>query len=251
MKILSKRQGFSLLGSLATIIAVMALPSATYAAATTSSSSAACTKLASLAATSTSTIDNHIATMHADFANRLTTIDAKEANVDKAVAADRAKASSAFQAKITNMEAQTGLTVAQHAAIESYQTKMVAANTVRISAVDAARATYRTALKAAVDSRQSQLNGSVDAYRSAVADAFTTAASNCGDGNARTTLKGSIKAAHQTLDSARQADKIKASIQQLAATRDASIKAADSDFAASAKTYTATLVAVLKASPNQ
>jgi hypothetical protein len=183
--------------------------------------------------------------MQTDFTNRISTVGANQAKVDTTVAADRAKITANFEAKVQVLEAEAGLTKAQLAAITLYATNMKAAETTREAAVDAARTTYRTALTNAITTQQTALTIATNSFQISLKTAFANAVTNCGDGTALTTLKASIVSSRAVLTSERDSAKTTAAIQVLATTRDTAIKAADATFAKDAATYTATLAAVL------
>lgn len=211
---------------------------------------ASCTRITTLQSTTQATIATHIATMKTDFATRLTGISTRETTVDQSVATARANISTKFAAKVKELEAQAGLTPVQLTAIDAYKADMIKAEATREAAVDAARSAYRTSLAAEVQTHQTSLSSDVAAYQTAVTTAFTTAVANCGDGTALATLRSDVKTAHQTLETARKADKVTTDIKAFATTRNDAIKAADTAFATSAAAYTATLTTILEAVTN-
>jgi hypothetical protein len=186
-----------------------------------------------------------LATMNDDFAKRISNIANRDTTVDPKVAAARTAAAEKFDQAITKLKAQSGLTQAQQAAIDTYVTQMKAAEKTRETAVDAVRSTYRTSLSSTVQQHQAALTAAVKAFQSSVSNAFTVAIANCGNGTARATLKASIASAKAAFASERQSAKVTDQIKVLVQARDAAIKAADTAFANQVKTYSATLTAVL------
>lgn len=210
----------------------------------------ACTRITTLGSTNEATIGSKKAAMQADFANRLTKITSEKSQVDQKVTTFRANLAKTFNDKVAKLEAQKNLSATQKAAIETFKTDMTTAEATREKAVDAARQTYREGLFQAINDRQVALTSAVEAFQAAVTDAFSTAASNCSDTGAMQTLKTTVKSARETLQTARSNNKVGSTVSQLAATRNASIKAADQAFAQSAASYGKTLAAALAANTN-
>lgn len=214
------------------------------------SSNGACTRIATLGSTNEATIESKKAAMQTDFANRLTKITSERTQVDQKVATFRVNLAKTFDDKVVKLEAQKNLSDTQKAAIETFKTDMTTAEATREKAVDSARQTYREGLLQAINDRQTALASAVNAFQTSVTDAFSTAASNCSDAGAMQTLKTTVKSARETLQGTRNDNKVGSTVSQLAATRNASIKAADQAFAQSAASYGKTLATALAATTN-
>jgi hypothetical protein len=242
MKTVSKIIQFA--GSASLIIALVAVSSApTYAV----DGATACTQVAALSTSSATAIVSHLTTMDGDFTTRLSNISSREAKVDTTITAARVKQSTAFDGKITNLEAKSDLTTGQLAAIKTYATSIKAAEQTRQKDVDTARAAYGTGLSASVATHQTSLTNAATAYQSAVAAAFAVAATNCATQGATAiqTLKTDIKAARATFKASRSDAKVTTDIKALMTTRNAAIAVADATFTKAVASYSATLTAVL------
>jgi hypothetical protein len=244
MKTISKKLYFVIaLGLTATLITFTGTQSMAVSG-TERTSSAACTRIATLLSTSNATVATHIASMKTDFANRISNIASRQADVDQQSATFRASIADKFDAKITKLREQANLTTAQIAAIDTYATNMKTAESTRETSVDAARLTYRTALSGVVNTHQQSLINATSTFEGSISEAFTIAQTNCSNGTAMATLKQTISTARQTFKLAQQSS-VGDSIKQLATTRNTAIKAADTAFAKSAADYTAILVTSL------
>jgi len=208
-----------------------------------------CTRAENLYTTSRSTVAAHVATMKSDFATQMLRLTSTKADVEQKVLDARAAATTKFDEKITELKATANLTDAQMTAITKYETDMKAAMTIRLTAVDAARDTYRTALAETVQAQQKEMTTAIEAYQTALTTALTTAKEGCSkDSNSLTGLKSATKTARATLATTQKSSHIGDDIKALAATRNTAIKAANDTFKQTAKTLTATLVAVLNPS---
>lgn len=232
------------IGLIVGLVAVVSVP--TYAVTGDGTSSAACTRIATLGDTSSATIAGHIVTMNSDFAARINTIASRETGVDASIATARTTSAESFDTKVAHLSAIAGLTPAQKIAVTTFSDNMHNAETARETAVDAARATYRTGLTAAVNTHQTNLAAATTAYQTAVASAFTTAETNCGDGTATATLKTAITSAKATFKTSRDDANVTTNIKALMTTRNTAIASADADFVTAAAGYTKTLVAALE-----
>lgn len=207
-----------------------------------------CARVASLALTSTAEVTKRLATMQSNFIKRLADVNSRHDEVDQKVATVRTEATSKFDAKLVALKAQTGLTTAQLAAIDTFGTGVHDAQDVRRAAVDAARDAYRSALAGAISANQTSLTAAASAYKSSVDTAFTIAQSTCSESTALPTLRSSIKSARETfMNATKRPDDTTAAIRQLVTTRDAAIKTADTAFVAKVTSLKTTLKAALKA----
>jgi len=203
----------------------------------------ACIRISTLASTNDAAVTEHMSLMKTNFANRLTEIASRQAEVDQKAATFRTNIAAKFDKKVSELKQQSGLTTDQLTAIDTYATNMKSAEATREAAVDAARSTYRTALAETISAHQQSLLGAATAFEAASTAAFATAQADCSTA-AMTTLKETIKTARETLTSVRESSKVGQTVKQLADTRNAAIKAADEAFAKSAADYTAILKAV-------
>jgi hypothetical protein len=232
-------------GSIGLMVGITMLSTVPTFAMNTATTSAACTRIATLGDMTSATIAGHIATMNDDFTTRLTNIANRSTTIDPKIDTARTKSTAAFDAKITSLESPANLTTAQKAAIQAYSASMHTAETTREAAIDAARTTYRTDLLTTVKAHQTALTTATTTYQTSVAAAFTTAGVNCGDGTATATLKTSVKSAKDTFKTARTDAKVTTDIKALMTTRNTAIAAADATFTKDAAAYTATLSAIL------
>jgi hypothetical protein len=214
---------------------------------TVGKASASCTRVAELKDTQIAAMTAKMTTLRSEFTNRLTTMNTKQASLDEKVTAARATAKKEFEAKITAMLAQEGLTDAQKEAIAEFQTSMEQSMEIRQTAVDKARSDYRIALAALVQNRQQAMLTAAETLQTSTQAAFDTAVSTCGQDGNMTTLRTSIKTARQTYQTARNSIKIKDDIQAIVTTRNTAIKDANQIFADSAHTYAITLSTALAA----
>jgi hypothetical protein len=251
MKTISNRLKTILLSSLSLMLALVVITPA-FAHDLTSGSGGAkpqeaatvCAHILALSTSSKSTIATKQSELQADFSKRLAAISSRQAAVDSKVTAYRTDASAKFDAKIQSLQAETGLTDVQKAAIGTYKTSVQSAESVRETAVDSARSAYRTGLATVVANQQQALSTASLNYQSTVNAAFSTASADCTTTSAATVmsiLRAAVKAARATLDTARTPDTTKVAIQQLATTRDASFKTANSAFLTTLTGLTATL----------
>jgi hypothetical protein len=207
-----------------------------------------CARILKFSTSSKNTITSKQGELQTDFSKRLKDVSGNQSQVDTKVATFRTNATAKFEEKIKSLEAESGFTDVQKAAIETYKTSVQSAESTRKVAVDSARSAYRTGLATIIANQQQTLSTASTTYQSSIDTAFTTAVDSCTSSNGETvmaTLKAAIKSARMTLDAARTPDATKAAIQQLAATRDASIKAANSAFHTTLTGLTATLKAAL------
>ena len=234
------------LGTALFLVFVVTVGTAPHTIALAGESSAACTRITSMAASTNSTIATRGAKMQADFNTRLSNITTSETKVDQNVATYRPSLMSKFDIKITNLKARADLTPLQLTAIETYATNMKKAEATREAAVDVARHIYRTALSDAVATHQKTLTTASLAFQTSVSSALIAAEANCSNGTSLSTLKATIKAARQTFTVSRQSNKATNNIQGLSQTRNIAIKTADTNFKTLAATYRATLATALK-----
>ena len=206
----------------------------------------ACSRISKLASTSDATVTAHAASMKTDFANRISNLTSKHADVDQKASAARASIAVKFEAKITELKQIANLTTVQLTAIDTYATNMKAAELTRETAVDAARSTYRIAIAAAVNSHQQSLIDAAAVFEATTSKALATAKTDCGKGTAMDTLKQTVKVARQTLETARKSSSAGDAIKLLAETRNAAVKAANDAFSQSATGYKTTLTTALK-----
>ncbi|MDB5160495.1 MAG: surface antigen [Candidatus Saccharibacteria bacterium] len=232
-------------GSTGLVVSLVVVSSVPTHAVTNTNLLATCNRISSLSDTSDVAIKTKVTSMNADFTTRLTNIADRTTTIDPKVDEARAKATAAFDAKVTALQEKTGLTAIQKAAIKTYAVNMNAAEKTRETAVDAARTTYRTALTSVVTTHQTSLTNATTTYQTSVTNAFATATAHCADSTAISNLKTSVKAARDIFKSTRTDAKVTTDIKALMATRDAAIKAADANFTKATATYTATLSAVL------
>jgi hypothetical protein len=207
-----------------------------------------CARILTLSTSSKDTISSKQGELQTDFSKRLTNVSSHQGEVDSKVITFRTNAAATFEDKIKSLEAESGLTDVQKAAIETYKTSVQSANSTREVAVDSARSAYRTGLATVIAKQQQTLSTASTTYQLTVDAAFTAAVGGCTASNGATvmsTLKTAIKSARMTLEATRTPDATKAAIQQLAATRDASIKAANSAFHTTLTGLTAALKAAL------
>lgn len=209
-------------------------------------SSAACTKLATTITTKQAAMTQKIATMQADFQKRLQTISSNQAAVDQKAATYRSNFAQKFDAAVDKLRQEPQLADTQKKAIDTYHTNVMADEKTREQAVDAARSSYRTAYAAQVTTHQAALTKAATTLQTDILAAFSTAQANCGDGSAVSTLRGSVKKARDTFKSTRTDSAIKTNVEQLAATRNSAVKAADSAFKQQLQAETATLKQTLK-----
>lgn len=211
--------------------------------------SSACLHITTLQSTNETNVATKKATMQSDFAARLAKVTTDESQTDQKVATYRANLVSNFDAKVAKLDTQKGITTAQTAAVATYKASMLAAETTRENSVDTARHTYRADLSAAISGRQTALTDAVNSFQSGMTSAFATAVNTCGtDSSALTTLRASIKAARQDMQTTMADNKIATTIQQDAATRKAAVQTADQAFVQAAKGFSQTLVQALGAS---
>jgi hypothetical protein len=208
-------------------------------------STQACTRLTTLASTTSLKLAERLSAMELDFQKRLSNIASRHDAVDQKVAIFRTGLNDKFDTKVAELKAKDGLTDDKLTAIETYAQDMKAAEATREQAVDSARSTYRTALAKEVADQQAKLSGAAETFQNSVNVAISTAKTNCGNGTAGATLKTSIKAARDVFQSSRKSDAAKSSIKQLAATRTEAVKAANAEFKKNAESYTKTLEAIL------
>ena len=232
-------------------VVLFAVPSAHVSAVTAGTTDSGnggfCVRVATLMSTNEANLEAHVASMQSNFSARMTQLAADQQNIDQKVATARTEAKAQFEQKITAMEAKTGLTAAQKQAIETFKANMEKAESTRETAVDQARETYRTNLADTISGQQTSLQSSVATYQAAIKSAFSTAAASCGDGQALTTLRASVKTARQALETARNADKVGATIKSLAETRRTAVQAANQAFVTAVQQYTQDLTAALAA----
>jgi hypothetical protein len=207
--------------------------------------STTCNRMSALSTTGRATVAAHAATMQSDFATRLLTMTSNKAAIDQKVLDARTAANIKFEEKIAELKSRDGLTQEQVTAINTYQVNMQTAEATRTEAVDIARTAYRTALSANVRIQQETLTAAVATYQTAVNAAFATATEDCTNGSANATLRATVKTARETLATVRQSTGTGDSIRELIIIRNEAVRAANEAFAASAETYTATLIAAL------
>ena len=142
-------------------------------------------------------------------------------------------------------------TDAQKAAVEAFKVTTANAIATRKAAVDSAMSTFRSGMDALIASRKTSLNGIIAAYKSATSAALAKAKSDCASGvdpdTARATFQASMKGAKDKMQTDRKAlEKVGASAEALAKTRNASVKNATEAFQVTMKTARTTLQNAMK-----
>lgn len=239
-------------GSVSILTAMLLLVTPSYAMTSTPAAAAptangACARFTTLAAASSTKINERIAAMEVDFQRRLTIISGRHDAVDLKVATFRTTALDKFDLKMDVLKSEKNLAPEQVTAIEEFVNNMKEAEAARAQTVDSTRATYRSAMLEEVNARQAHLLQSALVFQRSVAASFTKAQSTCADATAGTTLRSEIKTARETFQTARKTEVAGSSIKQLAETRQAAVKAANAEFVKKVKEYTATLKTALNA----
>lgn len=238
-------------GSVSILTAMLLLVTPSYAmtstpAATAPAANGACARFTTLAAASSTKINERIAAMEVDFQRRLTIISGRHDAVDLKVATFRTTALDKFDLKMDALKSEKNLTPEQVTAIEEFVNNMKEAEVARVQTVDSTRATYRSAMLEEVNARQAHLLQAALVFQRSVAASFTKAQSTCADATAGTTLRSEIKTARETFRTARKAEVIESSVKQLAETRRSAVKVANEEFIKKVKEYTATLKSALE-----
>lgn len=163
------------------------------------------------------------------------------------VAEVRASVDAKRQQNFTKLEAKAK-TPDEKAAVQTYETSVEQAVSIRRSTVDKARAAFNQGVMSAIDARHSEISSQMGDLVSGVDSAFATASSSCLGGESgqsvRQTLVASLKSARVTFVSERQNDsKIADQVHALATTRNAAVTAANNTLTASLKTAAQTLKA--------
>lgn len=245
MKTIS-RPTFSILASTLILGSTAFVPVAAISSTGTAKSSATspfCTNLSTRATTATSKISDLRGKLATAWSNQDSSLSSKYASVDQNVAQVRTQADTERTSNFGKLEAKA-TTDAQKQAVQTYETAVKNAVTIRRAAYDAARQTFRDGVKSAIDSRRSTITSQTDAFSSAVQSALSSAEASCNTDSsvsagqtARTTLVASLKTARETFQADRKNDAtVGSQATQLAATRDAAFKAADQTFQASMTT---------------
>lgn len=224
------------------------LPGATFAATkpAEASGSAFCTNLSSTSTNISSKITDLTTKLSAAQTSRTNQLAANRTKWDQALTTDRQKWDAQRQAEYTKLRGMAK-TDTEKTAVETYVTTLQTAIQTRRTANDTARATFRTGEDQLIAQHQQTVNGQVATFSSSVKAAESAAQTSCaGDASSsasiHTTFVAALKAARSTYQSDRKDDSgVDAQIKQLAATRDASIKANDATFQTAADQARATL----------
>lgn len=165
--------------------------------------------------------------------------------------ADRANWAQLRQQDFTKLMAKA-TTSAEKTAVTTYETAITNAINTRESANDAAINTYRSGVEGLISSQTATINEQVNAFSGAVTAAEDAAQASCQENpsqgpSIRLTFQTSLKTARETYAGERTSDAtLTSQIQQLAQTRDTTIKANDATFLTAAKNAEATLKAAFK-----
>lgn len=126
---------------------------------------------------------------------------------DETLAEKRAERNENIESHITKIESRD-LTDTQKAALETFKEVHATALAARKSAVDAAISTYRSAVESAATNQKASADALIAAFKSDMEAAYAKAKADCAAGVAdetvKATLMADIKAAKDTLMSARQ-----------------------------------------------
>lgn len=184
-------------------------------------------------------------TLRTNYTNRLTNLAATVTNIEDRLGVARQQVATSFEERITTLKNIEGLSDEQLAAIDTFQTDMIAADEVRQTTVDSARTDYRAALREIVSDRQDALAEAAATYSTALDAALKKAESNCSSASALTTLRADINAARNTFNEARQSTEVKEQLAELMQERNTAIKDANDAFRETAKQLSATLQSAL------
>lgn len=162
-------------------------------------------------------------------------ITSDEQAADQRVASVRASADATRGADYAKLQTKA-TTASEQTAVQTYITSVNAAVNTRRAAYDAARQVYRMGLTNAVASHRTTITAQVSTFTTATNTALGLAVAGCatsalGGPTLRTTLVASLSAARVAFQTDRKGDTtLTTQITQLAATRDAAFKAADTTF---------------------
>ncbi len=250
MNQLSKASRRLSLLTIGTVLAMTAVPTVSMAA-TTTKESPFCTNLSSVSGKVTNnltSLENKLTSARTDREQQIT---ANRAKWDQEIKDNRAKWDQQRQDNFAKLEAKA-TTDDQKAAVKTYESTILSAVATRRQAYNTAREIFRSGVNAAIATRHNTIDSQVAAFNSSANAAVAKAQASCqatpNDGPAiRTKFQADLKAARETFQNARKDDdKVGDTVKQLAATRNASFKAANMAFEATAKIARDTLKAAFK-----
>ena len=231
----------SITSLLAAPLSSYALAAGTHTASTTPKTSPFCTNLSSEAGTITAKLGDLSGKVSAAWSQQDQKQTTQWQQVDKKVTADRQQADTKRKSNLTTLTTKA-TTDSQKQAIQTYETAVQNAVSVRRGAYDTARQTFRSSVQSAISGRRATVTIQLSTLQASVNAAISTAQSSCasdpnGGPTIRAALQTSLKSARETFRSDRKADEmVGTQVKQLAAKRDASFKATDQVFQTSLST---------------
>jgi len=210
----------------------------------------ACERIARLATTMETRVNEGRSKILARRDERTSKLDERRKDREERLGDRREKWEDAWEKKIERLEDRSGTNTA---AIAAFKTAMAAAWKTRDAAIDAANKAFRTGLEKLIAEKKTAVENASLAFKNAVAAAFAKAKSDCASGVApetvMTNLRASLKAAQDKFQSDRKAiEGIGAKVKELVRTRQAAVEKAKADFKAAAEKARADLKAALMVS---
>jgi hypothetical protein len=207
---------------------------------------AICVRITELKTTGGATLTSRITAMNNGFETRLAAFAARHKETDQKVLDLRTDHRTKFSDKIDALANKTNLPADQKAAIETYKTEMLAAETDREKAVDEARAAYREALLGKITKHQITLRDAAAVFHDTVTTALQTASDTCDKGSALQTLRSSVKTARTVFKEARDLSSVRDDVKGFMETRRDAVKTANEAFKEKAADLSRELAETLK-----
>jgi hypothetical protein len=221
-------------------ILILSFGTTTYAVATnnaTTTKETTCSRLDNVLDRLSSDVNTRVAKITTERQNNAAKLAANRSDWDNKIATARKNWDNTRNQYFAKLEAKA-TTDQQKTAVQTFETSVDAAVTVRRSAYDANRATYRSAVNTAITNNQSDIDQAIATLRSDYSAAVAKAQSSCASGTAykdvAATLTADLQVARTKFKASRAANpNIAQTVKSLASAEKTADQTADQQFKAS------------------